>query len=198
MMNSQKLAALSLSSPESSPDNSLVLAHILSLTPGRIRIRVVLSPQQTKQLNLMILGLKNQLALEKVRINLYGGSITLFYNPKLVNHREIIEKLRGFGLRFCENSSKSLNVVPKYSKAAVTVNQVTKNLNQCLRQASNNIVDLGVLIPLSFGLLAWRQLILKGWQLETIPWYVLAWYGFDSFIKLQRIDEGSGDLSQQD
>ena len=33
-------------------------------------------------------------------------------------------------------------------------------------------------------MLAMRQLIAKGWQLELIPWYVLAWYAFDSFIKL--------------
>ena len=184
-MNSQQLTPLSLSSSESSPDNSLLRAHILSLTPGRIRIRVVLSPEQTQQLNLMILGLKNQLALEKVRINLYSRSITVFYKPKLVNYREIIDKLRGFGLKFSESSSKSLNVTPQYSKAAVTVNQVANNLNHYVGQASNNIVDLRVLIPLSFGLLAWRQLMLKGWQLETIPWYVLAWYAFDSFLKLQ-------------
>ncbi|ACB54546.1 hypothetical protein cce_5200 [Crocosphaera subtropica ATCC 51142] len=73
------------------------------------------------------------------------------------------------------------------------VTQVTKNLNQGIRTASKSIVDLSFLIPFGFGLLAWRQLILKGWQLETIPWYVLAWYAFDSFIKLQRIDETSED-----
>jgi hypothetical protein len=45
-------------------------------------------------------------------------------------------------------------------------------------------VDLRFLFPLSLSLLALRQLLVKGWQLELIPWYVLAWYAFDSFIKL--------------
>jgi hypothetical protein len=74
---------------------------------------------------------------------------------------------------------------------------VTQNLNQKIRQTSNGKVDLGFLIPLSFALLACRQLIIKGWQLELIPWYVLAWYAFDSFLKLQGIDRGFPEIRQQ-
>jgi hypothetical protein len=33
-----------------------------------------------------------------------------------------------------------------------------------------------------------RQLMIKGLQLEVIPWYVLAWYAFDSFLKLNTGD----------
>ncbi|MDJ0598004.1 MAG: hypothetical protein QNJ37_04080 [Crocosphaera sp.] len=192
MMNNQKLAPLSLSSLQ----NSLVLAHILSVTPGRIRIRVILPPEQMEELNVIILGLKNQLALEKVRTNLYSRSLTLFYNPKLVNSREFLDKLRELGVNFSKSSSKFGSVITEDSMTAVKVNRVSQDLNRYVRQASNNIVDLGVLIPLSFALLAGRQLIVKGWQLGNIPWYVLAWYAFDSFIKLHKIDGGSENRSQ--
>jgi hypothetical protein len=32
--------------------------------------------------------------------------------------------------------------------------------------------------------LDFRQLIIKGLQIDEIPWYSLAWYAFDSFVKL--------------
>ena len=186
-MNNPKLA-------QPSQNNFFIVAEILSLTPGRIRIGIALSPHRIELINLIAVSLKNQLAVEKVKENLYSGTITIFYPPQSVNSVQILDKLTELGLKFSDKPANSLGVVPEYSKAAVEVTQVTTYLNRCVRQASNNIVDLGVIIPLSFALLAWRQLILKGWQLETIPWYVLAWYAFDSFIKLQKIDKGSGDF----
>ena len=58
------------------------------------------------------------------------------------------------------------------------------NFNKKFEQATSGEVDLRFLFPLGLSLLAVRQILVKGWQLELIPWYVLAWYSFDSFIKL--------------
>ncbi len=197
MMNTPKLNPSSRSLAESPQNNCLIAAQILSLTPGRMRIGVALSPGQANQLTLMGVSLKDQVGIERVRENGYSRTVTIFYNPQSVNSAQIVDKLEKLGLNFSDRLTKSSPVIAEYSRAAVEVTQVTKNLNQGVRKASNSIVDLGFLIPFCFGLLAWRQLMLKGWQLETIPWYVLAWYAFDSFIKLQRIDEGSRDSWQQ-
>ncbi|ACB51738.1 hypothetical protein cce_2389 [Crocosphaera subtropica ATCC 51142] len=190
-MNNQKSASNSLDLTQSSPNNSLIMTEILSITPGRIRIRVPSFSRHIDSINLIIVSLKNQLAIESVRSNFQIGSLTIFYNFQSLKAVEIFDKLRELGLSFSEKSTQSLIPIPHPSQTAIQVTQITKNVNQHIQQASNNIVDLRVLIPLSFGLLAWRQLILKGWQLETIPWYVLAWYAFDSFIKLQNTDQNS-------
>jgi hypothetical protein len=39
-------------------------------------------------------------------------------------------------------------------------------------------------MPLFLSLLALRQLFSKSPRLKTAPWYILAWYAFDSFLKL--------------
>ena len=40
------------------------------------------------------------------------------------------------------------------------------------------------MVPATFGVLALRQIVTNFGELAGIPWYVLAWYAFDSFWKL--------------
>ncbi|MGJ3247114.1 MAG: DUF5132 domain-containing protein [Elainellaceae cyanobacterium] len=49
---------------------------------------------------------------------------------------------------------------------------------------TNGMVDLRMLVPLGLSGLALRQLVVKGLQFDDIPWYTLAWYSFDTFLKL--------------
>lgn len=198
MMNNPNFPSDSLSLAPSSQNNSLIVAQILSQTPGRIRLRIASFARQIEQINEIAVDLRNQLGIERVRANFDSGTITVFHNPNAINSVNILQRLTNLGVIFSAISPKSPSFTPEYSKAAMGVTQVTQDLNQRVRQASNGIIDLGFLVPLSFGILAWRQLMVKGWQLEIIPWYVLAWYAFDSFIKLQRIDRGSLNIRQQD
>ncbi|WP_228054719.1 DUF5132 domain-containing protein [Gloeocapsopsis crepidinum] len=70
------------------------------------------------------------------------------------------------------------------SRATEYIIDAFKDINTQVRQATNNMADLQLLLPLGLGAIALRQLLTKGLQIEEIPWYVLAWYAFDSFIKL--------------
>ncbi|MDR9402001.1 MAG: DUF5132 domain-containing protein [Halothece sp. Uz-M2-17] len=56
-------------------------------------------------------------------------------------------------------------------------------LDASLRKATQGTIDARSLLSILFAALALRQLILKGFQFDDVPWYVLAWYAFDSFIK---------------
>jgi hypothetical protein len=53
-----------------------------------------------------------------------------------------------------------------------------------LRRGTGGRVDLKMLVPITFGTLAVRQIILTSGSLAPIPWYVLLWYAFDSYVKL--------------
>ncbi|ACK66166.1 conserved hypothetical protein [Rippkaea orientalis PCC 8801] len=184
-MNNAKLPSDSLE------NNSLITAQILSQTPGRMRLRVAPSSHRIKQINRIVVDLRNNLPIDRIKENLEIGTITVFHNPQLVNGSNILEQLTNFGLIFSNIPTTSPKVTPDYSKAALGITEVTQTLNQRVRQTSDGLVDLGFLIPLGFAILAWRQLRLKGWQLDIIPWYVLAWYAFDSFLKLQPINRRS-------
>ena len=190
-MNNQKIPSDSLSITQTAQNRSFIRAEILSQTPGRIRIKVASSPHQIEQIDLIVVDLKNQLEIERVRTNFHSGTITIFYNPQSINAVNILNRLTNLGLVFSDKLKKSSSYSPQYSIATVEVTKVTKNLNQRIRHTTKGLVDLSFLIPLSFGLLAWRQLMVKGWQLEIIPWYVLAWYAFDSFIKLHGMSQPS-------
>ncbi len=70
------------------------------------------------------------------------------------------------------------------SEVASNLTDAVADLNKRVAQATNGVVDLRWLIPVGLGALAVRQLRRNGLKIETAPWYVLAYYAFDSFIKL--------------
>jgi hypothetical protein len=72
----------------------------------------------------------------------------------------------------------------EHSEVAHTLSVVLSSLNQEIGRATNGNFDLRVLVPLAFSAFALRQLLVKGWQIDEIPWYTMAWYAFDSFVKL--------------
>lgn len=75
------------------------------------------------------------------------------------------------------------------SNTATGVIGAIASLNEQIGQMTNGVADLRLLLPLGFGALALRQILNKGFELEEIPWYTLAWYAFDSFVKLHNSGE---------
>ncbi|MFM6157086.1 MAG: hypothetical protein ACKO3K_19875 [Cuspidothrix sp.] len=72
--------------------------------------------------------------------------------------------------------------------AATGVRNAVFLLNKRVERATDGTVDLRFMFPLALGILSVRQLTIKGLQLDIIPWYVLAWYAFDSFLKLNCVN----------
>ncbi|TAF07179.1 MAG: DUF5132 domain-containing protein [Nostocales cyanobacterium] len=75
------------------------------------------------------------------------------------------------------------------SEAAKDFINIISDLNADVGRMTNGIADLRVILPVGIGLLSLRQLLRKGFQLEEIPWYILAWYAFDIFTRLNFEDE---------
>lgn len=66
----------------------------------------------------------------------------------------------------------------------------TRLLDRRLRRATGDRVDLRTLLPIGFAALAVREIIVTSGQLPAIPWYVLLWYAFDSYLKLHGTPTG--------
>lgn len=75
------------------------------------------------------------------------------------------------------------------SEAAKDFINVISDINADVARMTNGVADLRVILPLGIGLLSLQQLLRKGFQLEEIPWYILAWYAFDIFTRLNFEDE---------
>ncbi len=70
------------------------------------------------------------------------------------------------------------------SPGAEDLINVVSDFNEQIKQTTAGVVDLRLLVPAGLAAFALRQVLSKGLQLEEIPWYTLAWYAFDTFMKL--------------
>ena len=170
-------------------NSSSLEAEIVSQTPGRVRLRVTPSHRQQQKIAPIVNALKARLEIYRVKTNLPTGSITVLHGRELLSSQDICTVLQDLGVNLFEVTQETRRSVSSSSSAAAAVITTATDLNQKVKTATNDTVDLRFVFPLSLGVLALRQLVVKGWQLEIIPWYVLAWYAFDSFIKLNSTNE---------
>jgi Protein of unknown function (DUF5132) len=70
------------------------------------------------------------------------------------------------------------------SDVALAIHQISSSLNEQVGRITNGTADLRLLMPIGLSALALRQILVRGFEIDQIPWYVLAWYAFDSFVKL--------------
>jgi hypothetical protein len=154
-----------------------ISTRVISSTPGRLRLRVAQSHRQYAQMQRISHGLQANPNINQVRTNIQNGSIIINHDNKDGSLDNVLASLQDLGIIFSE-------ITLRKSVAATGVSNAVVDLNKRVKQATDDVVDLRFLFPLGLGICSIRQLLVRGLQLETIPWYVLAWYAFDSFIKL--------------
>ncbi|BAT54388.1 hypothetical protein NOS3756_33570 [Nostoc sp. NIES-3756] len=157
-----------------------ISTKIVSNTPGRLRLRIAHCHRQPETLEHIANTLDAQPHVDEVRTNVEHGSIVIKYGGKNGDLDNVLATLKDLGIIFGE-------ITQGGTEAATTVSNAVVDLNKRVRQATDGVVDIRFLFPLGLGILAMRKLMVKGLQFDIIPWYVLAWYSFDSFIKLHGI-----------
>ena len=157
-------------------------SRVVSYTPGRMRLKVGHQHRNAKALEPITQALKSQLGIYDVRTNPHTGSITIMHATEHLSGEDIYAMLQDLGVIFAD-------IAGGRSEVASNITSAVYDLNRRVRKGTNGVVDLRILMPLGLGALSIRQLLVKGLQLDIIPWYVLAWYSFDSFIKLHYTSE---------
>lgn len=159
-----------------------IQGSMVSCTSGRMRCRIAPShrhPQTMQQLE-EVLAAHPQ--VHQVQANVKTGSILVHHDPENGGLANVLSVLKDVGVVFGEITVPA--VIGEQSVAAAHLTRAVADLNQRVRKATGEVVDLRLLIPLLLFLLALRQLRRRGLQFDGVPWYVLAWYAFDSFVKL--------------
>jgi hypothetical protein len=159
---------------------STISTKIVSDTPGRLRLRIAHAHRQVDTMQHIANTLEAKPKIQQVRTNIDHGSIVIKYDGTDSSLEELLATLQDLGIIFAE-------ITESNTEAATTVASTVVDLNKRVKQATDGVVDIRFLFPLGLSILAVRQLIIKGLQFEIIPWYVLAWYSFDSFIKLHGV-----------
>ncbi|AVZ31703.1 HMA2 domain-containing protein [Nodularia spumigena] len=154
-----------------------ISTKIISNTPGRLRLRISPPHRHPREMQSITNVLKAQSQIIQVRTNINSGSIIINHDGRNATLENVLTTLLDLGVTFAD-------ITEGNSEAAEDVKRAIINLNKRFEQATSGEVDLRFIFPLGLSILAVRQILVKGLQLEIIPWYVLAWYAFDSFMKL--------------
>ncbi len=157
--------------------SKLIPTKIISHTPGRLRLRIAPGDRQAGKMQQIVNLLEAQPNVSQVKTNIDRGSILIHHDRTDGSLENVLATLKDLGIIFA-------NITEGNTEVSIGVANAVVDLNKRVQQATNGTVDLRFLFPLGLSILSLRQLMIKGLQFETIPWYVLAWYAFDSFLKL--------------
>lgn len=158
--------------------------RLISRTPGRLRLRLLDSGQQSDRMDEVAGLLTAHPLVHRIRTNRQTGSITIFHQLDDESVDDTFTQLQNFNVNVIQS-----NELAGRSATATGIVQAVSSLNQRVKRATHGSSDLRVLVPALLAAIALRQLFSKSKHLKTAPWYVLAWYAFDSFMKLHDMDE---------
>ena len=159
-----------------------ICTKIISETHGRLRLRVAPQHRHPQEMQRIAHMLQAQPHVTQVRTNVSSGSVIINHDGQNSTLENVLTTLLDLGVTFAD-------VTEGNSEAAEDMKSTIINLNKRFDRATGGEVDLRFLFPLGLSILAVRQVMVKGLELEIIPWYVLAWYAFDSFLKLNSNSE---------
>jgi len=143
---------------------------IVSSTPRRTRIRVSRKRRNPKEMARLAEALEASPKVSKVETNLTAGTLIVHHEEKALP--DIKATLLDLGVILMaatgvETSAKSLTDAVSH-----------------LELGTKGILNLKLLVPLGFAALAVLQIARRGLEIGTAPWYLLAYFAFESFNKL--------------
>lgn len=162
--------------PEQIQKTAQITVKLISDTPGRLRLRVGNKHRKVEEMQRIASALQSHPNIKEVRTNISQGSITILHEGE-GSLDNVHTALKDLGIIFGDIGAGKSEVADGVASTVI-------NLNKQFKKSTDGMIDLRFLFPLGLGCLSIRKLMLQGLQLDIIPWYVLAWYSFDSFLKL--------------
>ena len=155
--------------------------RVLSALPGRLRVRHVGRRRGLEELETLRDSLQARPEVDAVELNPRTGSLLVFYDPGRVSSEDLRGALSEVGL----DLAADVEAARGQAGGTGRVMGAAEALNRRVIQASGG-TDLRLLVPMGLGALSARQALRNTPRLGQAPWYLLAWYAFDSFLKLNR------------
>jgi hypothetical protein len=139
-------------------------------------------------------GLDKSLDVSRVTTNLHTGAITVYHDEAMLD--DIRDTLKDLGVILLSATDVPIPEDDS-SGEGFSLTGAVADLDRRLGTATNGLVNLRVLVPAGFGALAIVQLLRRGLELGTAPWYVLAYVAFDSYRRLH-LSEATSEYSPAD
>jgi hypothetical protein len=151
--------------------------RIISSTPHRTRIRVSQKRRNPKELARLAEGLQASPQVSEVSTNLYAGTLIVHHKEKA----DIAAELKDLGVIAMAAGGLETSAMPLTDAVLDLENHVGPTLG--------SLLDLKLLVPLGFGALAVLQIARRGLEIGGAPWYLLAYFALESFVKLNGLDQ---------
>lgn len=163
------------------------LPQVTHAVRGRIRVNVGTQATDAQRESMLsaLQTLGERPGMRTVTTDNRTGSALLTYNPSELSPEAVIDLVREAHAALAElNAPGVADLMDQTSAAARAIAHRFETADQRVLVATDGRLDLRMLVPVVLGGLSVRQFARQGVDLKSIPWYVLAWYSFDSFIKL--------------
>ncbi|MDP8921668.1 MAG: hypothetical protein M3O34_02185 [Chloroflexota bacterium] len=160
-------------------------ARVASAMPGRLRLRLDRAHRRNGAIGQLHDSLEGRDGIHAVTSNPATGSVLVRYDSGALDHGDVLAMLRDAGVVIGEAVRSVVGDADfGHSIVSTSIVDALTDLDRRVSRATNSLVDVKLLFPLSLGALAIRQIALNGLGLGTVPGYVLLWYTFDAFLKL--------------
>lgn len=157
---------------------------VVSTTPGRTRLRVSDKRRNQEEMERISKNLQAPRFVDSVEYNYKTGSILIHHDTHEHALEAIKDIMKNLGVVFADVTGASEIVQVNGEKEALDLPSAIYNLNQEIRQLTNGLVDLRFILPLGLFALGIIQLQVYGLQFELMPWYLLIYFAFETFVKL--------------
>ena len=160
---------------------------VSSSSPGRIRLRLPRGYRTREEVQRIALAVESHAGVSSVQTNVATGSILVHYDQERASPGDLRAALLEIGVAVRDAPSATA-AQPRGERPAAAANLtgILGDLNGRVNRATKGGFDLRLLVPLGLGALAARQVAREGWDINEIPWYVLAWDAFQSFNTLHQ------------
>ena len=172
--------------------------RVVHAVPGRVRVKLdreELTDEFSGQLRAALMAMPG---VEEVRITSRTGSVAIRYDPAELDVDGLMELARAANLLALDAMAEDpyASRRPPPSLTARRIQRTFHEVDVRLAEITNGRWDLRSVVPAAFGMLALRQLLRDAGAFGSAPWYVLAWYAFDSFWKLNQDRRDDGEPSE--
>lgn len=173
------------------------MGHEASLehhTKGRVRIRVPLAKGDPEALSEIQKALAAVAGVQSVKVNEAIGTVTVLYDPdrraEILQHlsaadpqkKVTVSAAPSFGeLRDIDGMAKETEFLADHSHVAKALFEFVGRVDQGVKRATGNFVDLKVIAPLALAAGVFFEL---GVAASTPVWLTLGLFSFNHFIDL--------------
>ena len=148
--------------------------QIVSSTPKRTRIKVSRKRRNPEEMARLAEALQASSKVDEVKTNVYAGTLIVHHKEKALP--DIRAQLKDLGV-----------IVMAATGVETSPQSLTDAVSDLMKQEgpiAGSLPSLKLLVPMGFGVLAALQLARRGLEMGGAPWYLLAYFAVESYIKL--------------